>query len=79
MLGPPSSRPPGGRGRLFQTLLPGLVGAAIGYAVGVYEDVQALSSIMLPLYALMGAIAGILAYRVSILVREMINDFRQGD
>jgi hypothetical protein len=74
----PPSRSPGARARLFQTLLPGILGAALGYAVGKFEGVSELGSIMLPLYALMGAIGGILAYRIGLLVKEIISDFRSG-
>jgi len=64
---------------LFQTLLPGLIGAGVGYVVGEIEGVRSLGSIMLPLYALMGAIGGILAYRVGLLIKEIVEDFRSGD
>lgn len=76
MLTPPTSRSPGARSRLFQTLIPGLLGAAVGYGVGELEGVRELGTIMLPLYALMGAIGGILAYRVGLLLKEVIQDFR---
>jgi len=76
MFNTPPSRSPGARSRLFQTLLPGLVGAVVGYAVGEMEGARELGQIVLPLYALMGAIGGILAYRVGLLLKEVINDFR---
>lgn len=74
----PPTRSAGARGRLFQTLMPGILGAAVGYAVGKFEGVSQLGTIMLPLYALMGAIGGILAYRVGLLLKEIIADFRSG-
>jgi len=72
----PPTRTPGARARLFATLIPGLVGAAVGYAVGRYEGVERIGTIMLPLYALMGAIGGILAYRIGLLLKEIVSDFR---
>ncbi|NJK90025.1 MAG: hypothetical protein HC923_11975 [Myxococcales bacterium] len=74
----PTEGPSSRRSRSLQTLGPALLGAALGYLIGELRGAGDLDPILLPLHAVMGAIGGILCFRVLLIAREVWNDFRSG-
>ena len=73
-------QPLGYRAKVIRSLVPGLLGGALGWAYWSYGQPELRDTRWLRnMYGIMGAVLGIMSLRVGALLRAMYNDFFGAD